>query len=109
MFHNKQKPKNTQCKNYKDFSNEDFMDELESTLSSCSQILFETFKSTVDIILQKYAPIKKRYVRANQASLINSKINKEKMKRTRLRNKIIGSKTDADRMPIINNVITVLV
>ena len=74
------------------------MHELESALSTFSQISFGTFKSTVDNILQKYAPIKKRYVRANQASFINSKIHKEIMTRTRLRNKFIDSQIDADRI-----------
>ena len=34
VFYNKQKPKVIQCKKYKYFSNEAFMHELESTLSS---------------------------------------------------------------------------
>ena len=72
---------------------------LESTLPSLSQISFETFKSTVDNILRKHAPLKKRYVWANQASFINSKIHKEIKRRTRLRNRFIDSKkTDADRI-----------
>ena len=72
------------------------MHELESALARFSQISFGTFKSTVDNILQKHAPIKKRYVRANQVSFINSKIHKEVMTTTRLRNKFIDS--DADRI-----------
>ena len=98
VFYNKQKPKIVQYRKYKGFSNEAFMHELESALARFSQISFGTFKSTVDNILQKHAPIKKRYVRANQASFINSKIHKEVMRRTRLRNKFIDSKTDADRI-----------
>ena len=74
------------------------MHELESALARFSQISFGTFKSTVDNILQKHAPIKKGYIRANQASFINSKIQKEIMRRTRSRNKFIDSKTDADRI-----------
>ena len=96
--YNKQKPKVIQYGKYKDFSNEPFMHELESTLLSFSQISFETSKSIVDNILQKHAPIKKRCVRANQASFINSKIHKEIMRRSRLRNKYLDFKTDADRM-----------
>ena len=98
VFYNKQKPKIIQYRKYKGFSNEAFMHELESALARFSQISFGTFKSTVDYILQKHAPIKKRYVRANQASFINSKMHKEVMRRARLRNKFIGSKTDADRI-----------
>ena len=97
LFYNKQKPKIIQYRKYKGFSDEAFMHELESTLARFSQISFGTSKSTVDNILQKHAPIKKRYVGANQTSFINSKIHKEVMRRTRLRNKFIDSKTDADR------------
>ena len=96
MFYNKQKPKIIQYRKYKDFSNAAFMHELENALSRFSQISFGTFKSTVDNILQKHAPIKKRCVRANKASFMNSKIHKEIMRMTRLRNKLI--ETDADRI-----------
>ena len=74
------------------------MHELESALSSFSQISFGTFKSIVDNILQKHASLKRRYVQANQALFINSKKHKEVMRRTRLRNKFIDSKTDADKI-----------
>ena len=74
------------------------MHELESALSRFSQISFGTFKSTVDNLLQKHAPIKKRYVRKNQASFMNSKIHKEVIRRTRLRNAFIDSNTDSDRI-----------
>ena len=89
VFHNKQKSKIIQYRKYKSFSNEAFMHELESALARFSQISFGIFKSTVDDILI-------RYVWANQASFINSKIHKEVMRRTHLRNKFIDSKTDAD-------------
>ena len=74
VFYNIQKSKTIQYRKYKSFSNEAFMHELESPLARFSQISFGSFKRTVDNILQKHAPIKKRYVRANQASFINSKI-----------------------------------
>ena len=93
VFYNKQKPKIIQYIKYKDFSIEAFMHELESALSNFSQISFVIFKSTVANILQKHAPMKKRYIRANQASFMNSEILKEIMRRTRLRNKFVESKT----------------
>ena len=52
------------------------MCEIERNLSRFSEILFGTLKNTADNILQKRAPIKKRYVQENQALLLNSKINK---------------------------------
>ena len=47
--------------------------------------------------LFKDTPIKKRFVPANQAPFINKKINKEIMKRSRLRNKFLNTKSDIDR------------
>ena len=61
VFYSKQKPKITQYRKYKGFSNEAFMHELESALARFSQISFGTFKCTVDNILLKHAPMKKRY------------------------------------------------
>ena len=87
VFYNKQKPKIIQYRKYKDFSNEAFMHELERASSRFCQISFGKFKRIVDNIPQKHAPIKKRYVWANQASFMNSKIHKEVMRGTRLRNK----------------------
>ena len=78
------------------------MHELESALSRFSQISCGTFIiytiSTIDNILQKDAPVKEKYVRANQASFMNSKILKEVIRRTHLRSKFIDYKTDADRI-----------
>ena len=44
------------------------------------------FKETVDMILEKHASTKKKYVRANQAPIITKLLSKEIMKRSRLRN-----------------------
>ena len=84
VFYNKQKRKIIRCRKCKGFPNETFMDELEIVLARFSQTSFGTFRNTVDDKLQKDVPIKKRYVRSNQASFINSKIHKEIMRSTRL-------------------------
>ena len=55
------------------------------------------FKETVNIILKKHAPTKKKYVRANQAPFITKTLSKEIMKRSRLRNKFLNTKSDIDR------------
>ena len=62
-----------------------------------SQVTFDLFKAALNEAIQKHAPIKQRYVRTNQASLINKTINKEIIKRSRLRNKFLNTKTDIDR------------
>ena len=47
--------------------------------------------------LEKHAPSKARYTRANQAPYMNKKLSKEIMKRSRLRNKFLNTKSDLDR------------
>ena len=49
------------------------------------------------ITLDNHAPLKKRYVKANQSPFINKKLSKEIMKRSRLRNKFLNTKSDIDR------------
>ena len=56
-----------------------------------------SFKETVNIILEKHAPTKKKYVRANQAPFITKTLSKEIMKRSHLRNKFLNIKSDIDR------------
>ena len=75
--------------------------------SDNNDLEFDRFKTAFDETIQRHAPIKKRYVRANQAPFINKKINKEIMKRSRLRNKFLNTKNDIDRKHIISNVISV--
>ena len=65
--------------------------------SESNDLEFDRFKTALDKAIQRHAPIKKWYVRANQAPFINKKINKEIMKRSRLRNKFLNTKSDIDR------------
>ena len=58
---------------------------------------FDQFKTALDEAIQRHASIKMRHVRANQAPFINKKISKEIMKRSRLRNKFLNTKSDIDR------------
>ena len=51
----------------------------------------------MNITHDKHAPLKKRYVRANQSPFMNKKLSKEIMKRSRLRNKFLNIKSDTDR------------
>ena len=65
--------------------------------SERNDLEFDRFKTALDKAIQRHAPIKKSYFRANQAPFINKKINKETMKRSRLRNKFLNTKSDIDR------------
>ena len=54
-------------------------------------------KETVNRTLEKHTPLKKKYVRANQIPFINKTLSKEIMKRSRLRNKFLNTKSEIDR------------
>ena len=101
VFYKKQKPNIVTYRNYKHFSNEAFMLDVKNSIiqmtSENNDPEFDRLKTALDEAIQRHAPIKKRYVRANQAPFINKKINKEIMKRSRLRNKFLNTKKDIDR------------
>ena len=65
--------------------------------SENNDLEFDIFKAALNEAIEKHATIKQRYVRANQAPCINKTINKEIMKRSRLRNKLLNTKSDIDR------------
>ena len=51
----------------------------------------------MNVTLEKHAPTKKRYARANQAPYMNKKLSKEIMKRSYRRNKYWNTRSDPDR------------
>ena len=75
----------------------DFQNRIFQVTSENNDLEFDIFKAVLNQAIQKHAPIKQRYVRANQAPFINKTINKEIMKRSRLRNKFLNTKSDIDR------------
>ena len=66
-------------------------------ISENNDLEFDLFKAALNEAIQRHVPIKQRYVRANQGPFINKTINKEIMKRSRLRNKFLNTKSDIDR------------
>ena len=118
VFCKKQKPTIITYRSYKHFSNEVFMANVQNSISAnvqnrISQVTSENndlesdlFKPALNKAIQKHAPIKHRYVRANQAPFKNKTINKEIMKRSQLTNKETQKVTLIGRR-IINNVIFV--
>ena len=54
-------------------------------------------KTTMDT-LNSFAPIKKKYARVNQMSLITTNLSKQIMTRSRLRNKCLKHKTEENRL-----------
>ena len=58
---------------------------------------FQALRESVNETLEKHALTKKRYARANQVPYMNKKLSKEIMKRSRLRNKFLNTRSDLDR------------
>ena len=74
----------------------------------CDNIPSNLFRETVNIVLEKHAPTKKKYVRANQTPFITKTSSKEIMKRSRLRNKCLNTKSDIDGKVYLTNSVTML-
>ena len=100
MYYTKQKPSIVRYREFKNFCNDSFVKDIELLLSKLrnqQNVSFKILKESVNITLDKHAPLKKRYVRANQSPFMNKKLSKEIMKRSRLRNKFLNTKSDIDR------------
>ena len=101
MYYNKRKLFIVHYRKFRNFCNDSFIKDTELLLSKlCDQqnVPFKILKESVNITLDKHAPLKKRYVRANQSPFMNKKLSKEIMKRSHLRNKFLNTKSDIDSL-----------
>ena len=100
LYYNKQKPSIIYYRKFKDFNNDAFIKDLKTLLSESfnrETNPLQALRESVNATLEKRAPSKARYTRANQALYMNKKLSKEIMKRSRLRNKFLNTKSDLDR------------
>ena len=83
-------------RNYKRFDNTLFQYDLMYEISNVglNDISCEQFENIFMLILNRHAPSKTRYVRANHAPFMNTDIYKAIMVRSRLRNKYLKLKTE---------------
>ena len=78
-YYNKQKPSIVKYRKFKNFSNDAFLKDLKSLLSKFDNeknVPISSLKETVNRTLEKHAPFKKRYVRANQIPYISKTLSK---------------------------------
>ena len=77
VFYKKQEPNIVTYRYYKHFSNEAFMFDIRNSIiqmtSEKNGLEFDRFKAPLDEVIQRHAPIKKRYVQANQALFMNKR------------------------------------
>ena len=72
----------------------DVHNRISQVTSKNSDFQLDLFKATINKAFQRHAQIKQGHVRANQAPFINKTINKEIMKKSRLRNYILSTKSE---------------
>ena len=95
----KSQPKIITYRDYKYFNNDGFREallQIKSNGNNCDEN-FRNFTSSCNIILNKQAPQKKKYVIGNQSPFMNKDLSKAIMKRTKLRNIFLKNRTEENR------------
>ena len=97
----KSKPSIITYRSYKKFDNKKFMENLNAEIITQSNYLekdgIDAFSSICREVLNKHAPQKQRYLRANHKPFINSEISKAIMIRSRMRNCFLKHRSDESR------------
>ena len=103
-LHSQSWNKTIQNKNLRSYSIEStkidlFRSELENELSNydINNIEYDIFLGTFLKILDKYAPMKKKYLRANHATFMTKEVRIAIMMRSKLRNKFLHDKNEKSR------------
>ena len=92
----KRGPKIVTYRDYRKFSAVDFKNQLLYMLSPelSENEDYGAFEAVVMGVLNEHAPVKKKYIRANDGPFMTKALRKEHMHRTKLRNKYNGSRTE---------------
>ena len=92
------KPDIVNYRDYKGFVNNYFRSELLQEIKSSDSDLtsFIDLQYSLQRVLDKHAPLKKRYVRANQQTFMDKELNQAILVRSKLQNKYLKSKYEID-------------
>ena len=82
----KEGPNIMSYRNFKHFDNDIVGEKLSRELSKFDHCNLELFKTLFMSIIDTHAPVKKKYIRANNKSFINKELRKAIMHRSKLRN-----------------------
>ena len=96
MGFQKKLPKIITCRDNKKIDNAKFRDDVNNF--AFDQFDVSNFKETIFNTFDKHAPIKQKYLRANEAPFMTKELHKEIMKRSRLRNNFLRTKSQEDRL-----------
>ena len=95
----KLKPKVVNYRDYRNFRNNECKAELDNEMlkHDLGNMEYQHFLNIFIEILNKHAPMKQKYLRANQVRFMTKDLHKAIVKRSRLRNKFLRDKTDITR------------
>ena len=86
-------------RDYRKFLNEEFRAQLDYEISKhdINNMEYQHFLNIFIEVLNKHAPMKQKYLRANQGRFLAKNLHKAIMKRSRLRNKFLSDMTEMSR------------
>ena len=91
-------PKIVHYKNCKNFTNdllrENLLSQLSVTEINANDKSFDKFLKRCGEVLNRHAPLMKKYIRGNQSRFMNKTLSKEIMKRTKLRNNFLENRIE---------------
>ena len=92
-YFKKETPKVIIYRDCKYFDNEKFSNELENELSQIGSLAlnYDIFKNVCMAVVNKHAPLKRKYIRANQAEYMDKELSQAIMKRSKLWNVYLNS------------------
>ena len=95
----KPKPKKVNYRDYRNLRNDEFRAELDNEIlkHDINNIEYQHFLNIFIEILNKHAPMKIKYLRANHGKFMTKGLHKAIMKRSRLRNKFLRDRTETSR------------
>ena len=97
IYFQKREAKVINYRDYRNFSNEEFRQQVLKDILKATQngdiVSYESFLSICQQALESRAPKKQKYVRSNHSPFINKTILKAIMDRSRLRNKLVKTRS----------------
>ena len=100
-FFKKAEPKVISYRDYKNVTNDNFrllLEELSGNFDFTNETALDSFLDICREALNKTAPLKQKYVKANNSPFMNKTILKAIMKRTRLRNRFLKDMSDSNKV-----------
>ena len=96
FFYKKQKPKIIHYRNYKTFNANLFKEELNNELLNIdiNNAEFVELTSTVLAVLDRHAPIKRKYIHANNSAFMTKELRAAIMQRSKLWQKFLKERTN---------------